>query len=301
MDRGAAMLLFLRLFNPINRLLFVIDDMQSALASLARIAGVVEAGRGVGGAGGGDGSADACSADEGARLSLHGVGHAYTAGHPVLTGVDLMVAPGETVAVVGATGAGKSTLAALAAGAHDATSGTVEAPADVVLVTQEVHVFDASLRDNLTLARPDADDAALRGALAVVGAEPLLDRLADGLDTRLDGSALTPAEAQQLALARVLLADPGVVILDEATAEAGSSDAGRLERAAQAAIEGRTALFVAHRLSQAATADRVVVMERGRIVEEGTQPELLAAGGRYASLWSAWRPAASVSEGGAPR
>jgi ATP-binding cassette subfamily C protein len=278
----AAMLLFLRLFDPINQLLFVVDQLQSALASLARISGVI-----------GDDQGGTTAASETpaptAGLRLRGIGHAYTSGHAVLAEIDVAVAPGETVAVVGATGAGKSTLAAIAAGVQSPTCGRVDMPAGTVLVTQEVHVFSTTLRDNLTLAKADASDAELRSALDAVGLALVPDRLPDGLDTRLHPDTLTAAEVQQLALARVLLVDPPAVILDEATAESGSSDASRLEEAAKRVIAGRTALVVAHRLNQAEAADRVIVMSSGRTIEEGTHTELLAANGSYARLWEAWR------------
>lgn len=296
----AAILLFIRLFGPINQLLFVVDDLQSALASLGRMIGVIDAAadapeptvsaaRSEGGtaAPAGDGTVDTV----GWRMS--GVSFAYADGPEVVRDVTLEVAPGETVALVGASGAGKSTLAAIAAGIHRPSRGDVARPSAVALVTQEVHVFDGSLRENLTLAAPDADDAALRAALETVGGDGILARLPEGLAEPVgaSGTVLLAAEAQQVALARVLLKDPDAVVLDEATAEAGSADAGVLDAAADAAVRGRTALVIAHRLSQAARADRVVLMDAGRVVEAGSHAELVARGGRYARLWEAWRAA----------
>jgi len=154
-----------------------------------------------------------------------------------------------------------------------------------------VHVFSGPLLADLRLARQDATEAAARAALAVVGAAAWVAALPSGMDTVVGESAhrLTPAQAQQLALARLVLADPTVAILDEATAEAGSAGARELERAALAATKGRTTLIVAHRLTQAQLADRVLVLEDGKVVEVGGHDELVAAGGRYAQLWHSWR------------
>lgn len=273
----AAALLFHRLFNPIGALLTVFDEVQSAGASLVRLVGVTTA-RPV---------PVAVAATAG--VELHAVDHAYVEGHPVLREVDLTVAPGERVALVGASGAGKSTLALVAAGLVAPTGGSVGTDGAALLVTQEVHTYVGTVREQLTLGRA-ADDDALHAALEAVGADGWVAALPDGLDTVVGegGHRLTTAQAQHLALARVLVVDPPVVVLDEATAEAGSASARSLDAAADVATAGRAALVVAHRLSQAAQADRVVVLDEGRVVESGSHEQLVAAGGRYAALWGAW-------------
>ncbi|GHP17138.1 ABC transporter permease [Rhodococcus sp. NKCM2511] len=295
-ETTAAALLFHRLFNPIGTLLFTFDDIQSAGASLARLVGVVDIAdeRPVG-----DGSVPAD-----ATLDVVDLRHSYDGGHEVLHGVDLRVDAGETVALVGSTGAGKSTIAAIAAGSMASTSGTVRvggASLDslghqglrrhVAIVSQEVHVFAGPLIDDVLLAAPDAGRDDVEAALRTVGAWGWVEALENGLDTAVGegGHQLTAAQSQQLALARLVLADPAVAVLDEATAEAGSSGARELELAAEAATRGRSTLVVAHRLTQAAAADRVVVLEHGKIVEQGPHDELVTAGGRYAELWEAWQ------------
>lgn len=300
----AAALYFHSLFGPVNTALVLLDDAQSATAGLARLVGVVDepaptfAER-----------ADDRSTAAGApSVTLTAVSHAYVPGRPVLHGVDLEIRPKERVALVGTTGAGKTTLAKLVAGLHRPQSGRIdvggvepdESGRLVGLVTQEVHVFAGPLADDLRLARPRADDEELREALATVGALGWAEALPEGLETVVGdgGHRLTADRAQQLALARLLLADPPVVVLDEATAEAGSSGARQLDEAAEQALRGRTALVVAHRLSQAATADRVVVLGDGRVVESGTHDELLTADGAYATLWHAWSGSRSPAPDG---
>lgn len=227
----------------------------------------------------------------GGTVVVRRVSHAYGDGPPVLHRVSLRLGVGEQVALVGASGAGKSTLARLVAGVQAPSSGDVWVGGRrVVLVTQEVHVFAGALRDDLRLARPDATDDELREALSTVRALSWAEALPDGLGTVVGegGHRLDAARAQQLALARLVLADPPVAVLDEATAEAGSAGARVLERSAAAALAGRTSLVVAHRLTQAVAADRVVVLDGGRVVESGTHEALRDAGGPYSALWTAW-------------
>lgn len=276
-----AMLLFLRLFGPINQLLLVVDVLQSVLASLSRMVGVVTmpaAGRET------EGRPDV----PGVRLDA--VRFSYDGMRPALDGVDVTIPAGQRVAIVGASGAGKTTLAGVVAGIHEPDDGRVSRPRRTAVVTQELHVFSGTLRDNLTLATPGVGDDDILAALRATGAETVVEVLPDGLDTRVGatGHPLTGAQTQQLALARLVLVDPDLAILDEATAEAGSSHAGLLDSAAHAALRGRTGIVIAHRLSQARTCDRILVMDRGRIIEDGTHAGLVAAGGVYAGLWAAW-------------
>jgi ATP-binding cassette subfamily C protein len=291
----AAALYFHGLFNPINVALALVDDAQAAMASLARLVGVAETSP--------PAEPDRPARPADASVSVTDVRHAYHADEEVLHGVDLDLRPGERVALVGASGAGKTTLAKLIAGihapaggdiriggAHLAELGPTATRQAVVLVTQEVHVFAGPLADDLRLAKAEAGDEDLARALDEVGALPWVQALPDGLATVVGegGHRLTTAQSQQLALARLVLADPPIVILDEATAEAGSAGARLLEGATVAALTGRSALIVAHRLTQAASADRIVVLDAGRVVESGTHGELVAAGGHYATLWRAW-------------
>jgi ATP-binding cassette subfamily C protein len=295
----AAALLFHRLFNPVGMVMYNFDEIQAATASLARLVGVLDTPVSA--------SPGPHSEPSGAALAVEDVSFSYDGESPTLQGISFTVPDGGSLALVGSTGAGKSTLAAVVAGLLPPTSGRAlvggvpaaglapeQRSRTLVVLTQEVHVFSGTVLDDLRLAVPTASLADAVAALRTVGADEWVDALPDGIDTVVGelGHPLTAAQAQHLAFARLVLADPSVVVLDEATAEAGSSHARELDRAAVAATLGRTTVIVAHRLSQAAQADAIAVMDGGRIVEYGGHDELIAAGGRYARFWDAWRPPA---------
>ncbi|MFI9112870.1 ABC transporter ATP-binding protein [Streptomyces venezuelae] len=300
---AAAVLYMRRLYDPIDRLGMFLNSYESAAASLTKIAGLLAQEPGVPETAT-PAELPARAGSPGREVVFDGVRFAYRTGGEVLPRFDLTIPAGQTVAVVGATGAGKSTLAKLLARFYDPTDGAVrldgvdlrdlatpELRRGVVMVTQEAFLFSGTVAENIAIGRPDATRAQIEEAARAIGAHEFISGLPDGYDTdvRKRGGRISAGQRQLVAFARALLADPAVLILDEATSSLDVPGERAVQRAMDTVLAGRTAVVIAHRLSTVEVADRVLVMESGQIVEDGTPSELVTGEGRYAGLHRAWR------------
>jgi ATP-binding cassette subfamily B protein len=287
-----------RFLAPIQLLVQQYNTYQQGQASVFKLRGLLETPPEV------PESADAIELPEiDGEIVFDHVSFGYDPALPVIHGVDLRIAPGETVAFVGSTGAGKSTLAKLITRFYDPTEGRVlidgydlktvtfqSLRRQLGVVPQEPFLFAGTVRDNIAFARPSAADDEVLEAVRAVGLGDVIDRLPNGLDSIVHerGQSLSSGERQLLALARAFLAHPRVLVLDEATSNLDLQSETKIEAALDVLLEARTAVLIAHRLSTAMKADRIVVVEGGEIVESGTHDALVAAEGRYAEMYATW-------------
>jgi ABC-type multidrug transport system fused ATPase/permease subunit len=296
----AAFLLYLRMFfEPMQEISQFFNTFQSAASALEKLAGVLAERPRIQ-----DPTRPVALKSVRGDIGFHDVQFSYVPDRPVLPGLTLTVPAGQTVALVGTTGAGKTTIAKLIARFYDPASGSVtldgvdlrdlaqsELRRHVVMVTQENFMFSGTIADNIRFGNPDATDTQVREAVAAVGADRFIAALPDGLNTDVAtrGGRLSAGQRQLVAFARALLADPAVLILDEATSSLDIPSERMVQRALKTVLADRTALVIAHRLSTVHIADRVLVLEHGRIVEDGPPFELIRRrDGRYAALHRAW-------------
>ena len=295
----AAFLIYLRqFFEPMQEISQFYNTFQSASAALEKLSGVLEEEPDVR-----EPEQPVALPEARGDVRLESVTFSYVEGRPVLPGLDLSIPAGETIALVGTTGAGKTTIAKLVSRFYDPTSGRVTLDGvdlrdledrtlrrHIVMVTQENFLFAGTVADNIRFGRPGASDQLVREAAEAIGAHTFIEKLPQGYDTPVKsrGGRLSAGQRQLIAFARAFLADPAVLILDEATSSLDVPSERLVQRALRTILRERTAIIIAHRLSTVEIADRVLVLEHGEVVEEGSPRELILGAGRYAGLHEAW-------------